>query len=545
MEAFAFLAPAGAAMLQLGLCCLVGIAFGGWPRDAPLLGTSNLKQLSNAVYWLFTPCLLLSTFGAKLTPALLADSGGAVLWCLLHAGVNYLVGGVVLPRLVAIERHFAATFTLAATFNNGASVPLLVFAGLVKAPQLRSDVTAYDRAVVLIFLYVLLWNAVFWGAGVPIMQADVASRAQQPSGGGGSGSAAVRPPGDSGSAVTRLAHSVAAAARKALLTPPMLGIAIGVVVGMWPALGSAMFGADGWLAPVGGVTTLLGAPSVPISNLILGGSLYHGIVDLLAARRRRRAEPVSSLAGSAPPAPLAALDAEAARTDQWDAVVVPTTREPPAVATVAAATVRPVARSSSSLDGVAFPSSSPHTLGSPSLAAAAAPATGGAAHQPLDDLAVPCAASPTPPPRLTPSPPAALPAAPPTVPPQSPSAALAIPTAGTPPPAAGASISMRTAMLLVVTRLVLCPAILITLFLIASRSGIRWLGASAANDPILRLLIVVEAASPSAQSVLLLCQLTSNAQAAKDLSLVYVAMYPLSLLTMTVALSVGMSEVFG
>jgi hypothetical protein len=95
----------------------------------------------------------------------------------------------------------------------------------------------------------------------------------------------------------------------------------------------------------------------------------------------------------------------------------------------------------------------------------------------------------------------------------------------------------------VVTRLVICPIVLFSLFAAAEALQLPVLASS--QDPVLRLLVLLESCSPSGQSVLLLCQLHGNTRAAKDLSLLYVAMYPLSLLTMTVALAVAMQMVFG
>lgn len=399
-----YILAAGSAMLQMGLFCVIGSLFGRFPRPEGLLSQASLKTLSSCVYWLFTPALLLTTFGAKLTPETLASAatvrsmgmGIAVYdpvvthdpvfsfvqcfaWSLLHAIVNFIVGAKVMGCMVPIDPELVAAYELAVTYNNGASVPLLVFAGLTRStPQLRGDTGAYDRSVGLIFAYVLLWNFTFWSVGVAHIERNAArlraaraaaaaaaataataalpdlesadshsgSPEQRPSGrdrkgppplseqseAGGSGGYDARPLGPaglvagSGAAPAATAPSLSVlfapaagaansadgamsvfsrqhweaalyagggiawrAFRKAIITPPVLGIIGGVVIGLSGPLRSLLFVPGGALQPIGDVLALVGQPSVPCSNLILGGSLYHGLADLWRIVQVRRA----------------------------------------------------------------------------------------------------------------------------------------------------------------------------------------------------------------------------------------------------------------
>lgn len=104
--------------------------------------------------------------------------------------------------------------------------------------------------------------------------------------------------------------------------------------------------------------------------------------------------------------------------------------------------------------------------------------------------------------------------------------------------------TLRLGALLLAARLVVCPALLFGLFAACVAGAVPVL-APAPGDSVLALLILVEACAPSAQSVLLLCQMTGQARAAKSLSVVFLAMYPASLVTMTVWISVAMAMVFG
>lgn len=286
------------------------------------------------------------------------------MWSIIHVAVNFIVGAKVIGWIVPVHPELVAAYELAVTYNNGASVPLLVFAGLTRStPQLRDDPGAYDRAVALIFSYVLLWNFTFWSLGVAHIERNAAklknrasvvnaeghaasstdsSReapvslathvtvvdeeamveggtlprgmplALQGNGGGRYDEEPVSsyrapPPPDIKHATVRFAKAHLFAStidtsflsrarsvelltmaggvawrvfRKAVLTPPVLGIIGGVVIGLSDGLHWLLFVPGGPLQPVGDVLALVGQPSVPCSNLILGGSLYHGLLDL-------------------------------------------------------------------------------------------------------------------------------------------------------------------------------------------------------------------------------------------------------------------------
>ena len=368
MEALAYALPAGQAMLQMALFCLVGIVFGIYPRPNGLLSPDTLKSLSGQIFWLYTPALMLATFGSKLSWEMLLDTMGIMIWSVIHAAVNLLLS-LLITRVVPIEPHFKASFRLASTFNNSASVPLLLLSGLCKSAELISDVEAYSRAVAYVFMYSLLWNFAFWSGGLWYMRRDAIKQglmlpddAQAKAADGGAGaskksdseaeassdtiasSSTVNPlteegntrhqqqqqsqsdlekgpsePGDddapdadlkkrgcwlstirvtffstgnggnkrrSSGALAGSLAMLLTTVQKAVLTPPVIGIFIGVFIGLWADLRRALFERGGSLQPVGDVITLLGAPSIPVSNLILAGSLFQGLLDI----RKRRAE---------------------------------------------------------------------------------------------------------------------------------------------------------------------------------------------------------------------------------------------------------------
>ena len=332
--------PAAMAMLQLCLFAVVGAVLGKYPRPHGLFHVDALKAMAAQVFWLYTPALMVTTFASRLTAEVLRDMGSVVIaWSILHCAVNAVIGAVLVPRVVRIEPHFRAPFQVAAVFCNAASVPLLLLSGLAAVAPLSSNPNAASQAVGGIFLYALPWNILFWSAGLSYLSyavkrlqpltavltssersvaGDVDDHASA-SGHGwderqldaaeGSAHSDAPSPSFSGSTTAplerllhrtvarlqaqRLLHSSHRAAAlgvlQKVLTPPVIGIFIGVGIGLWPDAKLSMFAPGGWLQPVGDVLTLCSLPAIPLSNLVLAASLYHGVVDALSRRKANRA----------------------------------------------------------------------------------------------------------------------------------------------------------------------------------------------------------------------------------------------------------------
>lgn len=387
MESLSHAAPAAQAILTFAIFCVIGGAFGAYPRPNGLLSPEALKTISSQIYWLFTPALMISVFGSKLSLEMLQDTAGVMLWSIIFMVVNGCVGMAV-QRAVAVEPHLRASFTLASVFNNSASVPLLLLNGLCKSSQLADDPLAFERATAYIFAFSLPWNLCFWSAGLAFSRSDAIKQGLLlPDGSSRTDEAAAakkdedaatstnsagpvslpeRPGGSTpdsvdarsrdlehgslsrgdddsdlkvvashGNALARsstvfsslcqsgasvyLMHALETA-KKSFLTPPVVAIFMGMGIGLWGGLRKAMFQRGGWLQPLGDVVNLLGQPSIPLSNLILAGSLFHGIRDLL---RRRAAQKMAAAAALAATQPAPAHEFAAAHLHPDDSDTVP------------------------------------------------------------------------------------------------------------------------------------------------------------------------------------------------------------------------------
>lgn len=116
---------------------------------------------------------------------------------------------------------------------------------------------------------------------------------------------------------------------------------------------------------------------------------------------------------------------------------------------------------------------------------------------------------------------------------------LPLPEEGVAPAAApgeAAFFSARATLWVVCTRLLVSPALCFLLFFAAQRAGVLL-----STDPVLTLVVLVQAAMPSAQTLLVVSNNVGNEAIGKAFSLLYVVMYPLCTLALIPWLTLAMS----
>ncbi len=95
-----------------------------------------------------------------------------------------------------------------------------------------------------------------------------------------------------------------------------------------------------------------------------------------------------------------------------------------------------------------------------------------------------------------------------------------------PPPGVGPHFfSARTTAVLIAARLVLCPALSFALFYCCSAWKVPLL---VSEDPMLTLVVLLQAAMPSAQTLLVVASTSGNQKAGEALSLLFLLMYPVA-----------------
>jgi hypothetical protein len=430
------------AVSTLATLFIVGLAFGFYPRPHGLLPPATLKALSALVMWLLSPCLILSVYATRLTGAVLDSTLTCCAWCLLHILVNFCLGKLALP-FAAPAAHHAGAFRAAIIFGNSASLPFLLLAVLVQRPSLRADAAAFDRSVVYCFSYLIPWWCGIYGLGCELLRPLPAA-----AGGGGGGGGAPAP--------AAVATDAAAVLKRSVQQPPVVATLAGVLLGLTP-LGGLFWGASPPLGGAGAVVKLLGEGSIPCANVVLAGSLFSAVAELLRDARARLGEaPLAEDAGG------------------WAALT-----------------------SSTAL-----------------LARALRGRGGGAGRLPLpeeEDAA----------PKEGEAPPAA--------------AAAAAAAAGE---GGSAFFSARTMTWVVLLRLCVSPAICFLLFFAAQRAGVPVLSSA---DPVLSLVILLQAAMPSAQTMLIVASNVGNESLGRAFALLYMVLYPIATLTLVPWIMLAMS----
>jgi predicted permease len=162
------------------------------------------------------------------------------------------------------------------TFANSAPLPL-VFADSLFANNLnmKADVIAC------ISFYLLLWSPIFWTVG-PRMLETKSDLEYELDGSKNKGDTAYVNNGSIPESPSRWycsAASVEHMVRKILLTPPVIGSILGVVVGMSPLLQALFLQSDGLAAPVYGAAQTFASAYLPATILVLAGSMVAPVVE--------------------------------------------------------------------------------------------------------------------------------------------------------------------------------------------------------------------------------------------------------------------------
>lgn len=84
-----------------------------------------------------------------------------------------------------------------------------------------------------------------------------------------------------GGLCARVGFACRAVATQVLTSPPVVGVVVGALIGLLTPVSDTLFLSSGLFRPIGSVIETFGAAMVPVSNLVLAGSLYHGSIDTI------------------------------------------------------------------------------------------------------------------------------------------------------------------------------------------------------------------------------------------------------------------------
>lgn len=223
------------AVVKVVLVC----AGGAWLGRRGILDAVATRRLSQVIFHLLLPCLLVS----KISGAITWDEV-RVLWILPVMALFYVSLGFVLGqfgcRLLRPPAELLRPAVAAVAFPNSGYLPMTILTAMATTvPQLSAIDGAGDRAIALISIYLVGFTFCLWGLGFPYLSQQRGVRWDK------------------------------------MLSPPLLAMFVGLLIGLTPLRG-LLHGAEAPLAVLGGALEMLGMATLPCAMLVLGGNLAHG-----------------------------------------------------------------------------------------------------------------------------------------------------------------------------------------------------------------------------------------------------------------------------
>ena len=226
-----------------------------------ILDGEAVSALSRLTYWLFQPCFLLCGVASTLGKAC-SGSGGlptdALLLLPLAAMVQICLGAVaakllttkkfgIRPMFLGIDTEDdagASDIRMCTTFANSGPLPLILSDALFSG-ALLTDVAAC------VSFYLLVWSPLFWSFGKMILGLNDKEADSDDRGG-----------------VSKVVNKV-----RSLLSPPVIGSIMGIVIGSSSILRNLFLEPGALFAPLFGALRTFGVAYLPSAILVLAGSL--------------------------------------------------------------------------------------------------------------------------------------------------------------------------------------------------------------------------------------------------------------------------------
>jgi predicted permease len=239
-----------------------------------LLNGEALAVLSRLTYWIFQPAFLFASvsktlYTAAATTTSTAGTAGSglslqALWLLPMLAVGQIlcgaVGGRILAKLYGADQNSAErnNVYMCTTFANSGPLPLIFTDALFGT----SNAVLQSQMAAGISFYLLAWSPLFWTLGKLILASEEDEDDETDMG-----------TDTTGTTLSSWKTSVQSTLIK-ILSPPVIGSLVGLLVGMIPTLRNVVFGPFG--KPLYGALQTLGTAYLPAALLVLAGSLVGG-----------------------------------------------------------------------------------------------------------------------------------------------------------------------------------------------------------------------------------------------------------------------------
>lgn len=203
-----------------------------------VLGEESLKTLSRLVFAVALPCLLFTKVARTVDPGRLVEW-----WILPPTSVLYVAAGIacglLVVRVFPSGKGFRRGVVAATAFGNSSYIPIpLLVAATAIFPIFshRSDEAARE-AIAYVSVYLICFSPLMWTVGYALLSGRSFGQ-------------------------LRVRH---------LITPPLVGMGLGVLTGVVPPLKSLLCEPEGLLSPLFMAAELVAGMTIPGALIVLGG----------------------------------------------------------------------------------------------------------------------------------------------------------------------------------------------------------------------------------------------------------------------------------
>lgn len=298
-------------MATVSLVSLVAVLCALYPKDDPLISPTFLRQVARLSSMVFLPALMIYVLGSGLSLKIISQLFILLPFAFVISIVSFIIAHTVGKLIIPEDTPLRSGLIVCCCMPNATSLPIMILQSACKQPAVNEDYDSDQNecetaALSMLFVYGIGWNIMFWAFAryelercSKQMPIDLSSKLTMRGKGlmAANSPAAVSDPLDDGDELKVVsdseAESVAGseAGRLSLrekfeaffLSPPMLGIYIGILIGICAPLQSLLFFEPfSPLAPLGDSLKTVSEPLICVSTFVMAASLAQVRIDIRA-----------------------------------------------------------------------------------------------------------------------------------------------------------------------------------------------------------------------------------------------------------------------
>ena len=232
---FLYSVKAVGTVLLIAASGVLAVRFGIIKKD-------SLQLLSKLVFKLMLPCLLFSKISSSVDLARLKEFWILPVSCVIFISTGLMIGYFVI-KLCKAEKEFFKPAVASIGFGNGSFIPIPLLTAVVLIFPAFVDIPNADAiAVSYISVYLIILSPMLWSLGYCLV---------------------------SGKSLKEIKFSH-------IITPPLIGMLLGLIVGLIPFLKALFCTRAGLLVPVNDAAEIIGQATIPCALIVLGGRLSEG-----------------------------------------------------------------------------------------------------------------------------------------------------------------------------------------------------------------------------------------------------------------------------